>query len=104
MVFIQCFRHYPYKRRPEHGLKKAVKAPERNDDFYPGKKGGQEIADGSGRQSGENHIPGMEPVSQKAAEKLADPVGDKTSRNRQSGQTLADTKGTLDFRKAGGII
>lgn len=104
MLFIQAFCHRTYERRPEHGLKKAVKAPDWDDDFYPGKKSGQQITDRGGRQSGKNHIPGVETVSHKAAEKLADSIGDKTAGNRKSGQAFADIQGTLDLSKAGSII
>ena len=40
----------------------------------------------------------------KAAEKLADSIGDKTAGNRKSGQAFADIQGTLDLSKAGSII
>ena len=46
----------------------------------------------------------METVSHKAAEKLADSIGDKTAGNRKSGQAFADIQGTLDLSKAGSII
>lgn len=47
---------------------------------------------------------GVETVSHKAAEKLADSIGDKTAGNRKSGQAFADIQGTLDLSKAGSVI
>jgi len=46
----------------------------------------------------------VETVSHKAAEKLADSIGDKTAGNRKSGQAFADIQGTLDLSKAGSVI
>ena len=45
------YTHLDVYKRQEHGLKKAVKAPDWDDDFYPGKKSGQQITDRGGRQS-----------------------------------------------------
>lgn len=55
-------------------------------------------------QPRENHFPGLEFISQEAAEQLSDPIGNKTSGHRQSGKAFADSKRTLYFSQTGRII
>ena len=104
LLFIQRFGHDPDEGRPEHGLEQAVQTPDRNDEPDVGKQADQKIAGAGGSQPGSNHFSGRKPVPQKAAEELADPVGQEASGHRKAHDAFAQRERILDFRKTGGIV
>lgn len=104
MLFIQAFCHRTYERRPEHGLKKAVKAPDWDDDFYPGKRAASRLQTEVAVSPVKIISRGWKRSPIKPQRSWPIPIGDKTAGNRKSGQAFADIQGTLDLSKAGSII
>ena len=67
---------------------KTIQAPERDNDLHTRERAARRVAEGVAGPARKNHFPGLEFISQEAAEQLSDPIGNKTSGYRQSGKAL----------------
>lgn len=95
----QVFRHHPDERRPEHGLKKSVAAPQNGHPRDVGEeRHGQVDGEGCAKARGD-HAPGGNPVPDEAGNQLARAVGDEAPRHRHAAHVLGDGQVLDDFHQ-----